>query len=65
MGSPAGQKIIYEQSGQTLLSSKSSYGSEAEMIKSAKPKIILETDKNVGAIAEIQRELAKLVGALR
>jgi len=40
-------------------------GNVAERIKSQQPAIILETDKTFAAILEIQRELGKLLGALR
>ena len=65
MGSLEGQKIIYEYSGQATLVGKNAYGPEAERLKAARPKIILETDKNFAAILEVQRELGKLAGALR
>jgi len=44
---------------------RNAIGTVAERIKSNKPAIILETDKNFAAILEIQRELGKLLGALR
>lgn len=65
LGSPEGQKIIHRHSGQTILVGKNTIGGVAERIKSVRPKIILETDQNTGDIAGIQRELGKLVGALR
>lgn len=64
-GSPEGQKIIYKHSGQTILVGKNTIGGVAEKIKAVRPKIILETDQNTGDISGIQRELGKLVGALR
>jgi iron(III) transport system substrate-binding protein len=65
MGTLDGQKIIYEYSGQATLVGKNAYGPEAERLKTARPKIILETDQNFAAILEVQRELGKLAGALR
>jgi iron(III) transport system substrate-binding protein len=65
MGMLDGQKIIYEYSGQATLVGKNAYGPEAERLKAARPKIILETDQNFAAILEVQRELGKLAGALR
>lgn len=65
MGSLEGGKIIYEYSGQAMLVGKNAYGPEAERLKAAHPKIILETDKNFAAIQEVQREIGKLAGALR
>lgn len=65
MGTLEGQKIIYEHSGQATLVGRNAYGAVAERLKTAKPKIILETDANYAAILEVQRELGKLAGALR
>lgn len=65
MGSIEGQKIIYEYSGQATLVGKNAYGPEAERLKTARPKIILETDQNFAAIQDVQREIGKLAGALR
>jgi iron(III) transport system substrate-binding protein len=65
MGTIEGQKIIYEYSGQATLVGKNAYGPEAERLKTARPKIILETDQNFAAILDVQRELGKLAGALR
>lgn len=65
MGTAEGQKIMYEYSGQTNLVSKNAIGTEAERIKTARPKTILETDQNFAAILDVQRELGKLAGALR
>lgn len=65
MGTLEGQKIIYEFSGQATLVGKNAYGSVAERLKTAKPKIILETDANYATILDVQRELGKLAGALR
>ncbi len=65
MGSIEGGKIIYEYSGQATLVGKNAYGPEAERLKAAHPKIILETDKNFAAIQDVQREIGKLAGALR
>jgi len=65
MGTLEGQKIIYEYSGQATLVGKNAYGPEAERLKTAHPKIILETDQNFAAILDVQREIGKLAGALR
>lgn len=65
MGTLEGQKIIYEHSGQATLVGRNAYGAVAERLKTAKPKIILETDANYAAILDVQRELGKLAGALR
>jgi iron(III) transport system substrate-binding protein len=65
MGTIEGQKIIYEYSGQATLVGKNAYGPEAERLKTARPKIILETDQNFAAIQDVQREIGKLAGALR
>jgi len=37
----------------------------AERIKANQPSIILETEKTFATILEIQRELGKMLGALR
>jgi hypothetical protein len=65
MGTTEGQKVRYETSGQANEVGKNAIGAVAERIKTARPAIILETDKNFTAILEIQRELGKLLGALR
>jgi iron(III) transport system substrate-binding protein len=65
LGTIEGQKIIYEYSGQATLVGKNAYGPEAERLKTAHPKIILETDQNFAAIQDVQREIGKLAGALR
>lgn len=65
MGTIEGGKIIYEYSGQATLVGKNAYGPEAERLKTAHPKIILETDKNFAAIQDVQREIGRLAGALR
>ena len=44
---------------------RNAIGSVAERIKTNKPAIILETDKTFATILEIQRELGKMLGALR
>ena len=44
---------------------KNAIGNVAERIRSEKPSVILETDKTFASILEIQRELGKLLGALR
>jgi iron(III) transport system substrate-binding protein len=65
MGTADGQNIRYSTSGQAMEVGRNAIGTVAERIKSNKPVIILETDKNFAAILEIQRELGKLLGALR
>jgi hypothetical protein len=44
---------------------KTAIGNVAERIRNEKPPIILETDKTFTSILEIQREMGKLLGALR
>jgi ABC-type Fe3+ transport system substrate-binding protein len=65
MGSAEGQKIRYETSGQAIEVGKNAIGNVADRLKASRPTIILETEKNFAAILEIQRELGKLLGALR
>ena len=65
MGTPDGQKIRYATQGQAMEVGKNAIGNVAERIKSQQPAIILETDKTFATILEIQRELGKLLGALR
>ena len=65
MGTTEGQKVRYETSGQANEVGRNAIGAVAERIKAARPAIILETEKNFTAILEIQRELGKLLGALR
>jgi len=65
MGTPEGQKIRYASRGQAMEVGRNAIGNVAERIKSQKPAIILETDKTFTSILEIQRELGKLLGALR
>jgi len=65
MGSADGQRIRYEATGQANEVGKNAIGMVAEKIKAAHPPIILETEKNFAAILEVQRELGKLLGALR
>ena len=65
MGTTEGQKIRYEASGQANEVGRNAIGAVAERIKATHPAIILETEKNFTAILEIQRELGKLLGALR
>ncbi|HEY7322191.1 MAG TPA: extracellular solute-binding protein [Candidatus Binatia bacterium] len=65
MGTTEGQKVRYETSGQANEVGKNAIGAVAERIKTTHPAIILETDKNFSTILEIQRELGKLLGALR
>lgn len=65
MGTPEGQKIRYASRGQAMEVGKNAIGNVAERIRTQKPAIILETDKTFASILEIQRELGKLLGALR
>ena len=65
MGTTEGQKVRYDASGQANEVGRNAIGAVAEKIKAAHPAIILETEKNFTAILEIQRELGKLLGALR
>ena len=65
MGTPEGQKIRYATQGQAMEVGRNAIGNVAERIKSQQPTIILETDKTFASILEIQRELGKLLGALR
>ncbi len=65
MGSTEGQKIRYETSGQAIEVGRNAIGNVADRLKATRPTIILETEKNFAAILEIQRELGKLLGALR
>lgn len=65
MGTPEGQKIRCATRGQAMEVGRNAIGSVAERIKTNKPAIILETDKTFATILEIQRELGKLLGALR
>jgi iron(III) transport system substrate-binding protein len=65
MGTTEGQKVRYETSGQANEVGKDAIGAVADRIKAAHPAIILETEKNFTGILEIQRELGKLLGALR
>jgi hypothetical protein len=65
MGTADGQKVRYGTSGQAMEVGRNAIGNVAERIKSQQPAIILETDKTFATILEIQRELGKLLGALR
>jgi iron(III) transport system substrate-binding protein len=65
MGTPEGQKIRYATRGQAMEVGRNAIGAVAERIKTNKPAIILETDKTFASVLEIQRELGKLLGALR
>jgi ABC-type Fe3+ transport system substrate-binding protein len=65
MGTPEGQRIRYATRGQAMEVGKTAIGNVAERIRNEKPPIILETDKTFTAILEIQREMGKLLGALR
>jgi len=64
-GTAEGQNIRYSTTGQAIEVGKNAIGTVAERIRGGKPAIILETEKNFAAILEIQRELGKLLGALR
>jgi iron(III) transport system substrate-binding protein len=64
-GTAEGQNIRYSTTGQAIEVGKNGIGTVAERIRAAKPSIILETEKNFGPILEIQRELGKMLGALR
>ncbi|HVO96365.1 MAG TPA: extracellular solute-binding protein [Terriglobales bacterium] len=65
MGTAEGQKIRYASRGQAMEVGRNAIGNVAERIRNQKPAIILETDKTFASILEIQRELGKLLGALR
>jgi iron(III) transport system substrate-binding protein len=65
MGTPEGQKIRYATRGQAMEVGRNAIGNVAERIRNQKPAIILETDKTFANILEIQRELGKMLGALR
>ena len=65
MGTAEGQKIRYAARGQAMEVGRNAIGNVAERIRSQQPAIILETDKTFASILEIQRELGKLLGALR
>ena len=65
LGTTEGQNIRYTTTGQAIEVGKNAIGTVAERIRSGNPAIILETEKNFGPILEIQRELGKMLGALR
>jgi iron(III) transport system substrate-binding protein len=65
IGSTDGQKIRYGTSGQAMEVGRNAIGLVAEKIKANQPSVILETDKTFATILEIQRELGKMLGALR
>jgi len=65
MSTPEGQNIRYTTQGQAMEVGKNAIGNVAERIRSQQPQIILETDKTFATILEIQRELGKMLGALR
>jgi iron(III) transport system substrate-binding protein len=65
MGGVDGQKIRYGTSGQAIEVGRNAIGAVADRIKASHPSVILETDKNFASILEVQRELGKLLGALR
>jgi len=65
MGTAEAQKIRYSIRGQSMEVGRNAIGNVAERIRSQKPAIILETEKTFAGILEIQREMGKLLGALR
>jgi len=65
LGTTEAQNVRYTTSGQAIEVGKNAIGAVAERIKTNKPAIILETEKNFATILEIQRELGKMLGALR
>jgi iron(III) transport system substrate-binding protein len=65
LGSTEGQTVRYTSTGQAIEVGRNAIGNVAARIKTTQPAIILETDKNFAAILEVQRELGKLLGALR
>ena len=65
MGTAEAQKIRYSIRGQSMEVGKNAIGNVAERLRSEKPAIILETEKTFAGILEIQREMGKLLGALR
>ena len=65
MSTAEGQKIRYAIRGQSMEVGRNAIGNVAERIRTQKPAIILETDKTFASILEIQRELGRMLGALR
>lgn len=65
MGTAEAQKIRYSIRGQSMEVGRNAIGNVAERIRTQKPAIILETEKTFAGILEIQREMGKLLGALR
>ena len=65
LGGAEGQKIRYATSGQAIEVGTNAIGAVADRIKISQPAIILETEKNFASILEVQRELGKMLGALR
>ena len=65
MGTAEAQKIRYAIRGQSMEVGRNAIGNVAERIRSEKPAVILETEKTFAGILEIQREMGKLLGALR
>ena len=65
MGTAEAQKIRYSIRGQSMEVGRNAIGNVAERLRSEKPAIILETEKTFAGILEIQREMGKLLGALR
>jgi iron(III) transport system substrate-binding protein len=65
MGTAEAQKIRYSIRGQSMEVGRNAIGNVAERIRSEKPSVILETEKTFAGILEIQREMGKLLGALR
>ncbi|MGZ8424170.1 MAG: ABC transporter substrate-binding protein [Candidatus Binatia bacterium] len=65
LGSTEGQTVRYTNTGQAIEVGKNAIGNVAARIKTTQPAIILETENNFAGILEIQRELGKMLGALR
>ena len=65
MGTAEAQKIRYSIRGQSMEVGRNAIGNVADRIRSEKPAVILETEKTFAGILEIQREMGKLLGALR
>jgi iron(III) transport system substrate-binding protein len=65
MGTAEAQKIRYSIRGQSMEVGRNAIGNVADRIRSDKPAVILETEKTFAGILEIQREMGKLLGALR
>ena len=65
MGTAEAQKIRYSIRGQSMEVGRNAIGNVGDRIRSEKPAVILETEKTFAGILEIQREMGKLLGALR